>query len=339
MPPLTTVLDTIDKGTTYLEKKGVEDARRNMQLLVTHLLGCSRVELYMQFDRPMTEEELIPLREKLKRRGDGEPLQHLLGTVEFYRREFKTDARALIPRPETEELADIILKHPALQPAHLIKEPIEEINETAQLEPTPQKEVDPSIDFHELPEDPLSAAPPLPDEEPDVDNRLKILDMGTGSGVLGLTLASELGGRCASITLADISEEALSLAKENTDLLGITHHRVIQSDLFSQLQGESFDLIVANLPYIAESDRSSLSAEVLRDPDSALFGGADGLDVIRTFIEQAPDHLRPGGMVALEIGYNQSSEVESLLKNHGFDNIQSHKDLNQIPRFPIAIFP
>ena len=107
---MTTVLDIIDKGTIYLEKKGVLDARRNMQLLIIHQLGCSRVDLYMQFDRPMTEAELIPLRENLKRRGEGEPLQHILGTVEFYRREFKTDSRALIPRPETEELADLILK-------------------------------------------------------------------------------------------------------------------------------------------------------------------------------------------------------------------------------------
>ena len=91
---MTTVLDAIEKGTAYLEKKGIEDARRNMQLIVTHLLGCSRVELYMQFDRPMTDEELTPLRKQLQSRGEGEPLQHILGTVEFYRREFKSDKRA-----------------------------------------------------------------------------------------------------------------------------------------------------------------------------------------------------------------------------------------------------
>jgi release factor glutamine methyltransferase len=119
MPPLTTVLDTIEKGTAYLEKKGIDDARRNMQLLVTHQLGCSRVELYMQFDRQMKEEELAPLREKLTRRGKGEPLQPLLGTVEFFRREFKPDALALIPRPETEELADILLKLPTIQQSTL----------------------------------------------------------------------------------------------------------------------------------------------------------------------------------------------------------------------------
>ncbi|MFK7909539.1 MAG: peptide chain release factor N(5)-glutamine methyltransferase [Akkermansiaceae bacterium] len=283
---MTTVLDTIDKGTAYLEKKGIEDARRNMQLMVTHLLGCSRVELYLQFDRPMTDGELVPLREQLKRRAAGEPLQHLLGTVEFYRREFKTDARALIPRPETEELASII------------------VAETSGLQ-----------------------AP------------LYILDMGTGSGVLGLTLAAELGGKCETATLADVSHDALALAEENTTLLGLGRIELVWSDLFSNLQEKRYHLIAANLPYIAESEREKLSTEVQHDPPLALFGGKDGLDIIREFIQQAPSHLHSGGIVALEIGYDQAALVEQLLSENGFSNITTHKDLNGIPRFPIATLP
>ncbi len=318
MSTLTTVLDTIDKGTTYLEKKGIADARRNMQLLVTHQLGCSRVELYMRFDRPMEESDLIPLREKLKRRGEGEPLQHLLGTVEFYRREFKTDARALIPRPETEELADIIIKHSALQPTP----------------PTSEEEtkIQPPEDLQEITEEKREETEPK-------DDRIQILDMGTGSGILGLTLASEFGGRCDKLVLADISPEALSLAGENAELLGITRCQLTETNLFSNLEDEKFHLIVANLPYIAETDRDKLSAEVLRDPDTALFGGPDGLDIIRDFIQQTPSHLHPGGMIALEIGYDQTDAVETLLKENGFCDIISHKDLNQIPRFPIAFLP
>jgi len=318
MPALTTVLDTIEKGTLYLEKKGIDDARRNMQLLVTHQLGCSRVELYMQFDRPMDEAELVLLREKLKRRGEGEPLQHLLGSVEFYRREYKSDARALVPRPETEELADIILKHPALQT------PLPSVEEV-EFQPT-EPESSEEIDV-----EPAT-------EEKEEDHRLRILDMGTGSGVLGLTLAAELGGRCAELVLADISPDALCLAQENAELLGLSRCQFTQTDLFSNLQSEKFHLIVANLPYIAETDRHTLSAEVLRDPDSALFGGPDGLDVVREFIQQAPSYLHSGGIVALEIGYDQSNKVEALLKEKGFNSITTHKDLNQIPRFPIAIF-
>jgi release factor glutamine methyltransferase len=318
MPPLTTVLDTIEKGTLYLEKKGIDDARRNMQLLVTHQLGCSRVELYMQFDRPMEESELVLLREKLKRRGEGEPLQHLLGSVEFYRREYKSDARALVPRPETEELADIILKHSALQT------PLPSVEEIEVLPTEPES-------AEEIDEEPAT--------EEEEDHRLRILDMGTGSGVLGLTLAAELGGRCAELVLADISPDALSLAQENAELLGIARCQFTETDLFSNLQSEKFHLIVANLPYIAETDRHTLSAEVLRDPDRALFGGLDGLDVVRNFIQQAPSHLHPGGIVALEIGYDQSNKVEALLKEKGFNSITTHKDLNQIHRFPIAISP
>lgn len=281
---MTTVLDIIEKGTVYLEKKGIDDARRHMQLLVTHQLACSRVELYMQFDRPITEEELIPLRENLKRRGEGEPLQHILGTVEFYRREYKTDSRALIPRPETEELASLILN---------------------------------AI----------------------TGDDLRVLDMGTGSGVLGLTLAAELGGRCEEVILADISTDALSLAEENATLTGLGRYQLRETNLFQALEGETFHLLAANLPYIAETDRGKLSTEVLRDPDSALFGGKDGLDILRHFIQQAPSHLHPGGMIALEIGHDQADAVEKMLAEAGFSNIQTHKDLNGIARFPIATLP
>ncbi len=282
---MTTVLDTIEKGTAFLEKRGIEDARRNMQLLITHQLGCSKVELYLQFDHPMSESDLAPLREKLLRRANGEPLQHLLGTVEFYRREFKSDSRALIPRPETEELASLI------------------ITEASKLQ-TP----------------------------------LDILDMGTGSGVLGLTLAAELGGKCDSLTLVDISTDALSLARENTTLLGLGRVTLVESDLFSALNDNKYHLIAANLPYIAETDRDSLSPEVLHDPPAALFGGKNGLDILRKFIHQAPLHLHPGGMIALEIGHDQSEAVEFLLQSAGFQNITTHNDLCGIPRFSIAFF-
>ena len=278
---MTSVLDSIEKGTTYLESKGIEDARRNMQLLVTHQLGCSKVELYMQFDRPMSEDELTPLREKLKRRGSGEPLQHILGSVEFYRREFKTDARALIPRPETEELVSIIL-------------------------------------------------------DQDLPPSLNLLDVGTGSGVLGLSLAAELGGKCHSATLSDISHDALSLAEENTTLLGLGRIELLWSDLFSKLEDRKFHLITANLPYIDDSEEETLSNEVQRDPALALYGGKDGLDILRDFIKQAPAYLHPGGIIALEIGYDQASAVENMLEDNQFIEIKTHTDLNGIARFPIA---
>lgn len=278
---MSTVLETIDGGTRYLEKRGIEDARRNMQIMVAHQLACTRMQLYTQFDRPMGENELVPLREMLKRRGEGIPLQHVLGVVSFYHRDFKSDARGLIPRPETEELAEWILSM-------------------------------------------------------SLGDALKVLDMGCGSGVLGLTLAAERPAW--HVTLADVSDDALALARENAEALAVGNVSVMQSDLFSDIEGE-FDGIVANLPYVPEGERASLSREVMHDPALALFGGTDGLEVIRRFVPEAFRCLKPGGWLVLEIGHDQASQVEEILQKSRFADIEVKTDLSGIPRFPFARRP
>ncbi len=278
---MSTVLETIDGGTRYLEKRGIEDARRNMQMLVARQLGCTRMDLYLQFDRAVDESDLVPLRETLKKRGEGVPLQHLLGTVWFHKHEFKTDSRSLIPRPETEELAEWILKWE------------------------------------------------LPAEQ-------SVLDMGCGSGVLGLTLAA---ARPAwNITLADVSADALSLARENAEGLVIANATFVESDLFSRVEA-SFDGIVANLPYVPEADRATLTREVMHDPALALFSGPDGLDLIRRFIPEAFQHLNPGGWLVLEIGHDQASQVTGILQTSHFTDIEVKTDLSGIARFPFARRP
>jgi release factor glutamine methyltransferase len=279
---MTTVLETLDKGTTYLAKKGIEDARRNMQMLIAHQLSCTRMDLYLRFDQPLEESDLAPLRELLKKRGEGVPIQHLLGCVTFHRRDFKTDARALIPRPETEELAEWLLKNA------------------------------------NLPESP------------------RILDMGCGTGVLGLTLAADLPNSHA--TLADVSPDALALARENAAELEITNASFVESDLFAALGGQTYDLIVANLPYVPETDRPTLAKELAHDPDLALFSGPDGLDLIRRFVPEAAKRLNLGGWLALEIGIHQSNEVEALLRAASLTGVLTLKDLSGIPRFPVARF-
>ena len=277
---MTTVLETLDKGTAYLAKKGIEDARRNMQMLVAHQLSCTRMDLYLRFDQPMEESDLVPLREMLKKRGEGVPIQHLVGSVFFHRREFKCDGRGLIPRPETEELAEWLLKHAK-----------------------------------------------LPEEA-------RILDMGCGSGVLGLTLAAEIPA--ARVTLADLSADALALSRENAGQLEIGNAEFVESDLFSALGDRTYDLVVANLPYVPEADRATLAKELAHDPALALFGGPDGMDVIRRFVPEAARRLLPGGWLALEIGIDQAAETESLLRAAGLEEIRTIKDISGVARFPVA---
>ncbi|MEY3894686.1 MAG: peptide chain release factor N(5)-glutamine methyltransferase [Verrucomicrobiota bacterium] len=278
---MSTVLETIDGGIRYLEKRGIEDARRNMQMLVAHQLGCTRMQLYTQFDRPIEEADLAPLRVNLKKRGEGIPIQHLLGKVWFHQHEFKTDARALIPRPETEELAEWILTW-------------------------------------DLPAD------------------LHLLDMGCGSGVLGLSLAAARPAWQA--TLADVSPDALALARENSAALEIPNADFIHSDLFSAIDGQ-FDGIVANLPYVPEADRATLTREVMHDPALALFSGPDGLDLIRRFIPEAFHRLKPGGWLVLEIGHDQASQVAEILQTSAFTAIEVKSDMSGIARFPFAKRP
>lgn len=278
---MTTVLECINAGTTYLEKRGVEDARRNMQLLVAHHLKCTRMDLYLRFDEPLEETVLAPLRVDLKKRGERIPLQHLLGTVAFHQHEFKTDARALIPRPETEELVEWLIAH---------------------VKPTPTT----------------------------------VLDMGCGSGVIGLSLAAAWPD--ASVTLADVSPDALSLARENAKLLGLTNVSFRESSLFSAIDAR-YALIVANLPYVPETERTTLSPEVLHDPALALFSGNDGLDLIREFCPQVKHSLLPGGMVAMEIGHDQAEITSDLLCSAGLTEVTVMKDISGIARFPLAKLP
>jgi release factor glutamine methyltransferase len=281
---MATLLDTLKKGAEYLQRHEVDEARLNMELLIAHVLKVGRMQLYLDFDRPLTEPQIISLRELTVRRGKGEPLQHLLGTVEFCNLEFLTDSRALVPRPETEELT------------------------------------------HHL----LSLTWP---------DGARILDLGCGSGVIGISLAHHLAARGGSrVTLADLSPEALSLTRENAARLlpGSSSVTFLESDLFARLGDARYDLIVANLPYIPQSSATALSREVLRDPPLALYGGETGLEVMEGFLATAPDHLLPGGRIAMEFGIDQGPELARLAEDHGLSEVTLRRDLSGIERFLFA---
>jgi release factor glutamine methyltransferase len=270
-----TVLEVLQSTAAYFKKRDVESPRLNAEHLLAHALKRKRIELYLEFERTLTEEELAPLRELVRRRGQGEPLQHLLGTVEFCGNVFLCDKRALVPRPETEQLVERI--------------------------------ADCRMQIADC----------------------RILDVGTGAGVIALSLGKRFPN--ANVTALDISDEALALARENAARLGV-QVTLIKSDLLTAVDG-TFDLIVANLPYIATGDRTTLSREVLHDPEVALFAGERGTEMICKLIDAARAHLSAGGLLALELGLGQADELTAEMEKKNYHDIEQIRDYSGVTRF------
>ena len=156
----------------------------------------------------------------------------------------------------------------------------------------------------------------------------RVLDLCCGTGAIGLSIARFRPD--AQVLLADVSGEALCLARENAARLGVTNARFVQEDLFKAAAGECFDLIACNPPYLDQADMDNLQAEVRREPTLALFGGPDGLDFYRRIARDAPAHLAPGGVMLLEVGQGQAPVVARMLG--GWANTALHRDLNGIER-------
>lgn len=277
-----TVLELIQNTTAFFQRKGVESPRLSIEYLLGDALGKRRLDLYLDYDQRLPEQILEPLRDKVRRRSEGEPLQHLLGSWEFFGRRFKTDRRALIPRPETERLAELMLK-----------------------------------------QIPMAASPGM-----------HLADIGTGSGVLAITLALERPG--LEVVATDLSADTLALARENA-LAHAVDGRIkwLQTDLLSGVDTD-FDFLVANLPYIPTAEMGTLPREVRHDPPLALDGGEDGLDVIRRFVNEAPSRLKTGGSVFLEIGVSQAAGVTDILEKQKYGDICVEKDYQGVERFVIA---
>lgn len=157
-----------------------------------------------------------------------------------------------------------------------------------------------------------------------VDRPCGVLDVATGSGAVALALADELPD--ATITASDISPDALAVARANAERLG-KDVRFIESDLLDAVEGV-YDIITANLPYVTTEELGQLQPEITKyEPRIALDGGADGLDIVRRLASTAPEQLKPGGMLALEIGSTQGSATVGILQDNGFEDIEIHQDL------------
>ena len=283
-------------------------ARRDAETLLLHHLGKNRAWLLAHLADEFGGCTAIGYAALIDRRRCGEPVQYITGEAEFFALPFHVTPDVLIPRPETE---------------HLIEKVLEIFRAPSGTDPGA-----PSVQRSWLNgwETEIASAP-------------CILDIGTGSGAIAVALAHHLPE--SQITAIDISNTALSVARENAALNGVSHRvRFLQGDLLSPVRGEQFDIIVSNPPYVANADRETLAIEV-RDyePALALFAGNDGIEIYRRLIPAAFASLVPGGFLLLEIGFGQQNLVRDLLAASGFRNIEFTLDLQNIPRVAIAQRP
>ena len=276
-----TVLSLLTWTTDHFAAKGIESARLDAECLLAHALGTERLQLYIDFDKPVSEAERARFRDLVKRRaGDRVPVAHLLGSKEFWSLAFEVGPDVLTPRPETETLVQVGLDR---------------------LRPGPTA----------------------------------VLDVGTGTGCVGLAIASERAD--ARITASDVSKAALAVAARNAEALGLAERvTFVCGSLFEPVADERFDLIVSNPPYVAETLRPSLAPELAHEPSEALFAGPDGLDTLRELVAGVPARLVPGGAFAVELSPEQAETTAGWCREAGLLEVTLHRDLAGRPRVVAA---
>jgi release factor glutamine methyltransferase len=261
-----TVGEVLAATCEYLTRKGVATPRLDAELILSTALGLTRLELYTSFDKPLTEAERDIARALVERRGRREPLAYVLGEWGFRRLALRTDARALVPRPETETVVERSLAALA------------------------------GID-----------AP-------------RVLDVGTGTGAIALAIADEYPG--ALVTATDISPDALALARENAERLGLAVE-FVETNLLDGVAGP-FDLVVSNPPYVGAEELAGLEPEV-RDfePRVALIGEGQTAELAGA----ARRVLGPGAAIVLESHAYKAAELSALLDRLGYERVTISADL------------
>lgn len=279
-----TIRELLEQATTRCAQAHVPNPRVDAEWLLTHCLNCRRSDLLLNGAQPVSATVCARYEQMIARRETREPLQYILGSQDFYGRPFRVTRAVLIPRPETEQLIEHVLR----------------------LLPT------------ELP--------------------AAVLDIGTGSGCIAITIALEHPQ--SSIVAVDADVEALRVAKQNVEAHGVPDRiRLLAHEFFPASEHAGpFDLIISNPPYCTEAEWTTLQPEV-RDfePRSALVAGENGLACLTRIVQDAPEYLRGGGHLALECGQGQApSVVEWCTRVGAYATPQVFHDLHGVARFVIA---
>lgn len=244
------------------------------------------VEFRSMLDEAAGERAVAHLDAMVARARGGEPLQYVLGAWAFRRLDLAVDARVLIPRPETESVAEVAI----------------EIART-------------------------------------VGPTRRVLDLGTGSGAIGLAMADELPIDGTSVWISDVSAEALAVARANLAGIGraARNVRIAEGSWFGALSdGERFDVIVSNPPYVADGSADAERIVTEWEPSTALFAGVDGLDDLRTIVAEAPSWLSAGGWLVVEHGFDQGPAVSELFGAAGFIDVETRQDLAGLDRIGLG---
>lgn len=274
-----TVLNAIKLATDYFEKKGIQSARTNAEILLAHILNCKRLDLYLRFEQPLSENEVELYRQLIARRGKYEPVQYIIGFTEFYGLTLDVNPSVLIPRPETEILVETILN---------------KLN---------------------------------------VEEHIKILDIGCGSGNISIALGKNLPN--SGIFALDVSKDALQVAENNSLKNGVSNIQFVHGDIILNgiLGNHLFDSIVSNPPYVNVDEYPTLQNEItMYEPRNAVTDEDDGLRFYKKIIEFSTERLKDGGSLFFEIGMGQSNDVRLLMSENGFEEIKIVKDYQQIDR-------
>ena len=282
MAEIWTVKDVLDWTTQHFTSKNISDARLDAELLLASVLGCKRIELYIQFERILATDERAAYRALIHRRVNREPVQYILGETEFMGIPFKVAAGVLVPRQDTETLVDAVIDY------------------------CREREQEP-----------------------------RVLDIGTGSGCIAISLAKLIPG--ATVEAVEKSPDAVRIAHENCRLTEADV--MIREGDFFDLAGSlntSYDIIVSNPPYIAADEWETLEPEVRdHEPELALLAGEKGLDFYQSMIPLLENLLSESGTVFLETGHQQAAIVADMFDTKKY-RVRIKKDYRNIDRVVIA---
>lgn len=307
--------EVIAKSSDFLRGKKVPDARVASELLAARLLHLGRGMLAGEMTKDVPEKYLEAMRRGMARLVKGEPLQYVLGEWDFRTLTLKCDHRALIPRPETEELVSRVLKF--LQSRKGDREQV--TGNTEDVE-----------DF---------TVPSATCRLPSTQHLPVVVDVGTGTGAIILSIAKEFMGDGVFLG-TDVSEDAIALAKENAQQTGLSERVkfAVADGLEDFDEPECIDVIVSNPPYIESAVCDTLDPRVKDfEPRLALDGGVTGLDFYERYLGDALNLLKPGGAVFFEIGENQGEALLRLFADYGFSNAKIEKDFAGHDRYASAI--